>query len=65
MACDELTSETDFLLIVNATSMESFHAFTRRVGTSDNNVHNFKSSFAINCSKFESKIPLDLPREED
>ncbi|HZW20324.1 Lrp/AsnC family transcriptional regulator [Noviherbaspirillum sp.] len=64
MACYEVSGEFDFLLIVNSASMESYHAFTRRVFTSMNNVRNFKSNFAMNCSKFETKIPLDLPDEE-
>ncbi len=64
MACYEISGEADFLLIVNSPSMEAFHAFTRRVCTSDNNVRNFKSSFAMNCTKFETRIPLDIPRDE-
>lgn len=64
MACYEVSGEFDFLLIVNSSSMESYHAFTRRVFTSMNNVRNFKSNFAMNCSKFETKIPLDLPNDD-
>jgi Lrp/AsnC family leucine-responsive transcriptional regulator len=63
MACYEVSGEFDFLLIVNSASMGNFHAFTRRVFTSMNNVRNFKSNFAMNCSKFETKIPLDDPGE--
>lgn len=59
MACYEVAGEFDFMLIINAASMEAYHAFTRRVFTSLNNVRNFKSNFAMNCSKFETKIPLD------
>ena len=61
MACYEVSGEADFLLIVNSASMESYHAFTRRVFSSLNNIRNFKSNFAMNCSKFETKIPLDEP----
>jgi len=61
MACYEISGEFDFLLIVNSPSMESFHAFTREVFSSNNNVRNFKSMFAMNCSKFETKIPLAAP----
>lgn len=63
MACYEVSGDFDFLLIVNSASMGSYHAFTRRVFTSMNNVRNFKSNFAMNCSKFETKIPLDNPGE--
>ena len=62
MACYEISGEFDFLLIVNSPSMESFHAFTRDVFSSNNNVRNFKSMFAMNCSKFETKIPLAAPQ---
>lgn len=61
MACYEVSGEFDFLLIVNAESMEKYHAFTREVFTSTNNVRNFKSIFAMNCSKFETRVPLQLP----
>lgn len=63
MACYEVSGEFDFLLIVNSSSMEQYHAFTREVFSSNNNVRNFKSTFAMNCSKFETKIPLPVPGE--
>ncbi|MCW3482071.1 Lrp/AsnC family transcriptional regulator [Neisseriaceae bacterium JH1-16] len=63
MACYEIAGEADFLLIVTATSMEAYHAFTRRLFSSDNNVRNFKSNFAMHCAKFETKVPLYLPGE--
>jgi 2-iminobutanoate/2-iminopropanoate deaminase len=31
------------------------------VFSSNNNVRNFKSTFAMNCSQFETKIPLPVP----
>lgn len=61
MACYEIAGEFDFLLIVNAESMEQYHAFTREVFSSNNNVRNFKSMFAMNCSKFETRVPLPAP----
>ena len=63
MACYEVSGEFDFLLIVNAASMERYHAFTREVFSSNNNVRNFKSTFAMNCSKFETRVVLDPPQE--
>ena len=57
-ACYEVSGEFDFLLIVSAASMDQYHAFTREVFSSNNNVRNFKSMFAMNCSKFETRIPL-------
>ncbi len=61
MACYEVSGEFDFMLIVTAGSMEDYHSFTRRVFTSANNVRNFKSNFAMNCSKFETRIHLAEP----
>ena len=57
-ACYDVSGEFDFLLIVSAASMNQYHAFTREVFSSNNNVRNFKSMFAMNCSKFETRIPL-------
>ena len=62
MACYEVSGEFDFLLIVNSVSMQRYHAFTREVFSSVNNVRNFKSTFAMNCSKFETRIPLSEPQ---
>lgn len=58
MACYEVSGEFDFLLIVSAESMAQYHAFTREAFSSNHNVRNFKSMFAMNCSKFETRVPL-------
>lgn len=58
MACYEVAGEYDFMLVVTAASMESFQELTRRLFTSHNSVRSFKSLFAMNCSKFETKVPL-------
>lgn len=58
MACYEVSGEFDFLLIVNAESMQQFHAFTREVFSSNHNVRNFRSMFAMHCSKLETRVPL-------
>lgn len=58
MACYEVSGEFDFLLIVTAPSMAHYHAFTREVFSSHHNVRNFKSTFAMNCSKFETRVVL-------
>jgi Lrp/AsnC family leucine-responsive transcriptional regulator len=58
MACYEVAGEYDFMLVVTAVSMEAFQGFTRRVFTSNNNVANYKSLLAMNCAKFETKVPL-------
>ncbi|MDN0075277.1 Lrp/AsnC family transcriptional regulator [Crenobacter sp. SG2303] len=63
-ACYEIAGEADFMLIVVAASMESYHAFTRRLFTSDHNVRQFKSNFAMHCAKYETRIPLTAPSED-
>ncbi|MBK1689552.1 AsnC family transcriptional regulator [Rubrivivax gelatinosus] len=57
-ACYEVSGEYDFLLVVTAASMQEYHAFTRAVFSSNHNVRNFKSMFAMHCSKFETRVPL-------
>jgi len=57
-ACYEVSGEFDFLLVVTAASMQEYHAFTRAVFSSNHNVRNFKSMFAMHCSKFETRVPL-------
>ena len=59
MSCYEISGDYDFLLLVHARSMADYHAFTRRVFTSDNHVRSFKSQFVMNFSKIETKIALD------
>lgn len=63
MACYEVSGEFDFLIIVNAASMEQYHAFTRDVFSSNHNVRNFKSVFAMNCSKFETRVAIPASAE--
>ncbi|BAL94343.1 transcriptional regulator, AsnC family [Rubrivivax gelatinosus IL144] len=62
-ACYEVSGEFDFLLVVTAASMQEYHAFTRAVFSSNHNVRNFKSMFAMHCSKFETRVPL-APADE-
>ncbi|EGJ08754.1 Lrp/AsnC family transcriptional regulator [Rubrivivax benzoatilyticus] len=57
-ACYEVSGEFDFLLVVTAASMQEYHAFTRAAFASHHNVRNFKSTFAMHCSKFETRVPL-------
>lgn len=58
MSCYEISGDFGFLVLVHARDMADYHAFTRRVFTSDNNVRNFKSQFVMNFSKVETKITL-------
>jgi Lrp/AsnC family leucine-responsive transcriptional regulator len=58
MSCYEVAGEFDFHLVVTIGSMEEFSQFSRRVFTANNNVVNVKSLFAMQCSKFETKLTL-------
>lgn len=63
LACYEVSGEFDFLLLVSAPSMERYHAFTRERCSSRSNVRNFKSTFVMNCSKFDTRIALEEPED--
>ena len=58
MACYETSGEFDLHIIVNVARTAGYHVFMREVFSSNNNVRNFKSMFAMNCSKFETRVPL-------
>jgi hypothetical protein len=55
------SSKTLAPLVINSASMERYQALTRELFSSHKNVRNFKSTFAMNCSKFETRIPLPEP----
>jgi Lrp/AsnC family leucine-responsive transcriptional regulator len=61
-ACYEVSGEFAFLLVVKPASLEAHHAFTREAFPSADNVRNFKSMFATNWPRFETRFPLSLPR---
>ncbi|MDG6894114.1 Lrp/AsnC family transcriptional regulator [Volucribacter amazonae] len=58
MSCYEISGDYDFLLLVHSESMESYHAFTCRVFTSENYVRRYKSQFIMNFSKVGNRIVL-------
>lgn len=58
MSCYEISGDYDFMLLVHADDMTAYHAFTRRMRNSDDNVRNFKNQFVVNFAKAESKIAL-------
>lgn len=58
MSCYEISGDFGFLVLVHARDMADYHAFTRRVFSSENNVRSFKSQFVMNFSKVETKITL-------
>ena len=56
--CYMVSGETDFMLVVQVADMAAYHAFVRRVLTNDANIRNFRSHFAMNRSKFQTRIEL-------
>lgn len=58
VGCYEVSGDYDFMLLVHCADMPAYHAFTRRVLTSDNHVRSFKSQFVMNFAKAETKIEL-------
>ncbi|RIY34756.1 Lrp/AsnC family transcriptional regulator [Psittacicella gerlachiana] len=58
MSCYEISGDYDFLLLVHTENMQTYHEFTRRVLTSENNVRSYKSQFIMNFSKVGTKIDL-------
>lgn len=58
MSCYEISGDYDFMLLIHASDMESYHAFTRRVLTGEYHVRTYKSLFVMNFTKAESGILL-------
>ncbi|MFA9486816.1 MULTISPECIES: Lrp/AsnC family transcriptional regulator [unclassified Moraxella] len=58
MMCYEISGNYDFMLVVNSQNMQDYHAFTRRLLTSENNVNHFNSQFVMNFIKSGTKITL-------
>ncbi|WP_435979896.1 Lrp/AsnC family transcriptional regulator [Psychrobacter sp. DM4] len=59
MSCYEVSGDADFMLMVNAKSMNDYHEFTRSLLTYENNVRSFRSQFVMNFTKSGTKILLD------
>ena len=58
VSCYEISGDYDFMLLIHAESMESYHSFTRRVLTGEYHVRTYKSLFVMNFTKAESGILL-------
>ncbi|MDO4441484.1 MAG: Lrp/AsnC family transcriptional regulator [Moraxella sp.] len=58
MMCYEISGDYDFVLMVSSQNMQDYHAFTRRLLTSENNVNHFNSQFVMNFIKSGTKITL-------
>jgi Lrp/AsnC family leucine-responsive transcriptional regulator len=57
--CYMVSGEVDFVLVVNVADMHEYHAFVRSVLSGHDNIRNFRTLFAMNRSKFETRIDFD------
>lgn len=58
VSCYEISGDYDFMLLLHAKDMESYHSFTRRVLTGEFHVRTYKSLFVMNFTKADSGIIL-------
>ena len=56
--CYTVTGESDFVLVIAATTMPHYEAITDRLFGGDDNVARFQTSVALNCLKAGFQIPL-------
>jgi Lrp/AsnC family leucine-responsive transcriptional regulator len=56
--CYRVASGPDFVLMVFVPDVAAYHAFAHRVLTTQANVRNVRSFFAVKRSKFEPRVPL-------
>ncbi|HEY0648028.1 Lrp/AsnC family transcriptional regulator [Phenylobacterium sp.] len=56
--CYMISGKADFMLVAQVANVNAYHSFVRRVLTSDPNVRNFRSVFALNRSKFQTEIDI-------
>ena len=57
--CYRVSPGPDFVLVVHAKNMPTYHALTQRLFTSDANVRNVKTFFSVKRSKFGAELPLE------
>ena len=57
--CYRVSPGPDFVLVVHAKNMPTYHALTQRLFTSDANVRNVKAFFSVKRSKFGAELPLE------
>ena len=58
VSCYEISGDYDFMFLLHAKDMESYHSFTRRVLTGEFHVRTYKSLFIMNFTKADSGIIL-------
>ena len=63
--CNMLQGETDFLLKIVAKDMESYHIFLTEELTEEDIVAHVRSAQAIQTSKRDFGVPIDINEEDD
>jgi len=58
LQCYRVSQGPDFVLIAQVADMPAYHEMAHRVFTSQRNVRNVRSFFAIHRSKFETSVPI-------
>lgn len=56
--CYRVSTGPDFVLIAHVIDMAAYHALAHRALTTQRNVRNVRSFFAIHRSKFDTRLPL-------
>jgi Lrp/AsnC family leucine-responsive transcriptional regulator len=59
LQCYRVSPGPDFVLIVQVRDMPAYHALAHRLFTAEANVRNVRSFFAVQRSKFETRIARD------
>lgn len=60
--CWRVSPGPDFVLVVQVADMPAYHALSQRLLTQHANVRNIKAFFSVKRAKFDTRIPLPLPR---
>ena len=56
--CYRVSPGPDFILVLHAKDMPTYHALTQRLFTSDANVRNVKAFFSVKRSKFGAELSV-------
>ncbi|MBO9536350.1 Lrp/AsnC family transcriptional regulator [Herbaspirillum sp.] len=61
--CYRVSPGPDFVLVVLVADMPAYHALAHRLFASQKNVRNVRSYFSVLRSKFETAVPIGMPKE--
>lgn len=58
MQCYFVSGDTDYLLIIHVKDMNDYNDFARRVFANEPNIKQFRSSFCLNRTKYNTQVVL-------